>query len=434
MFDRIQDYITTYGEPSSEKIARSVPYGQWDHVFAVPSMGESSLATRFLDSVERVARASKRRLLVLFFINAREGTDRHFQDNQATLEIIRARYGNARLVCTDPPTYFVSGEGVDIVVPYFNEEPHLIPFKEGIGLVRKLINDTAAWLCSTNVVTSGWIHNTDVDVELPSDYLGIYESPGDYCAIIHPYRHLPAGDPNSAKWPILQTYEIWLRYYYLGLKHAGSPYAMHTLGSTISVSAEAYAKVRGVPKRQAGEDFYWLNKLRKVGEIRYERDVGPLNIIERESTRVPFGTGATLAKTHSISEFHFLDPRNFDVLETLLRCMDDFLMGDGQFSVSDVLSVMPIDAELKSVLGSVFTKMGFDDACKRISRSAGDRIRRKNFVDWFDAFKTLKFVHALRDNVFPNVFYRDALTAARFISLDENWSDKQILTLLQTIS
>ena len=48
------------------------------------------------------------------------------------------------------------------------------------------------------------------------------------------------------------------------MKYARSPYAFHTIGSTMAVSANHYAKVRGFPKREAGEDFYLLNKLAKV--------------------------------------------------------------------------------------------------------------------------------------------------------------------------
>ncbi|GIR63469.1 MAG: hypothetical protein CM15mP68_1350 [Pseudomonadota bacterium] len=47
----------------------------------------------------------------------------------------------------------------------------------------------------------------------------------------------------------------------------GSAYAYPTLGSTISVHAQSYARVRGYPKRNAGEDFYLLNKLNKLHPV-----------------------------------------------------------------------------------------------------------------------------------------------------------------------
>ena len=54
------------------------------------------------------------------------------------------------------------------------------------------------------------------------------------------------------------------RYFQRGLAWARSPYAFHTVGSTMVVHALCYAQVRGVPRRRAGEDFYLLGKLSKL--------------------------------------------------------------------------------------------------------------------------------------------------------------------------
>ena len=62
-------------------------------------------------------------------------------------------------------------------------------------------------------------------------------------------------------------YELRLHHYVLGLEYAGSPYAYHTLGSCLAVKADAYAQVRGFPKRAGAEDFYLLNKLAKLGAM-----------------------------------------------------------------------------------------------------------------------------------------------------------------------
>jgi hypothetical protein len=40
--------------------------------------------------------------------------------------------------------------------------------------------------------------------------------------------------------------------------------------------------------------------------------------------------------------------------------------------------------------------------------------RRRRVHSWFDAFRTLKFVHAVRDRCFPNVPWREALRDAPF--------------------
>src|SRR5690606_17786041 len=96
-------------------------------------------------------------------------------------------------------------------------------------------------------------------------------------------------------WHALVLYEISLRSYEYGLAYAGSPYAFQTLGSTLALNPAAYAKVRGFPKRLAGEDFYILNKLIKIGPI-YLRNDRCLQIKDRPSQRVPFGTGTSVFK------------------------------------------------------------------------------------------------------------------------------------------
>src|SRR5690606_34259480 len=90
-------------------------------------------------------------------------------------------------------------------------------------------------------------------------------------------------------------------YHARGLAWCGSPYAFHTIGSTMACTARAYAPVAGMPKRTAGEDFYFLDKLAKAGPIE------PMNgtVVQcspRASHRVPFGTGRRMSQLLSIPD------------------------------------------------------------------------------------------------------------------------------------
>ncbi len=131
------------------------------------------------------------------------------------------------------------------------------------------------------------------------------------------YEHqMPADRVRQAA---ICRYEIFLRYWVLGLQFAQSPYAFHSIGSTIVTTDEGYLAVRGMNRREAGEDFYFLNKLAKAGPLRRIREtrVYPSG---RLSARVPFGTGAAVAKMVSGSSGDFLlyDPRVFVVLRAWL--------------------------------------------------------------------------------------------------------------------
>ena len=102
---------------------------------------------------------------------------------------------------------------------------------------------------------------------LPRDYFDrASKVPRNHAsALVYPFIH--RGEEDVALARAIQLYEISLRYYVLGLASAGSPYAHHTVGSTLAVDAISYAKVRGVPKRTAAEDFYLLGKLAKIGKV-----------------------------------------------------------------------------------------------------------------------------------------------------------------------
>ena len=86
----------------------------------------------------------------------------------------------------------------------------------------------------------------------------------------------------------IQYYGHYLNNHVDNLKCIGSPYAFHTIGSTIAINADFYASTR-LSKLAAGEDFYILNKLAKIGEI---KTLGaPIILSGRISNRTPFGTG-----------------------------------------------------------------------------------------------------------------------------------------------
>ena len=89
---------------------------------------------------------------------------------------------------------------------------------------------------------------------------------------------------------------------------------------------EAYAAVRGMPKREAAEDFYLLNKIAKQGPVVRPR-LDPIRIAQRTSTRVPFGTGAATGKISNQlregTEFCMYCPESFSLLRDLLEALED---------------------------------------------------------------------------------------------------------------
>ncbi len=163
----------------------------------------------------------------------------------------------------------------------------------GVGWARKWtmdrINEVAA---GDDVLVS-----MDADTHYPPDYLDSIEASfdchPDAVALANPYRHPLSGDEQLDR--ALLRYEIYMRYYAINLWRIGSPYSFTALGSAMACPIRSYRKVGGLSPKTAGEDFYFLQKLRKSGWIlQYNRvKVLPSG---RQSERVAFGTGPALRK------------------------------------------------------------------------------------------------------------------------------------------
>lgn len=183
--------------------------------------------------------------------------------------------------------------------PYIIEGvPHKIA---GVGNARKVGMDEAVWRFATIENLRGVIVSLDADCLVAEDYFTeIYSR--FYCAKDHPnactlqFRH-NFDEKLYSKQEIdaCRRYEMYLRYFRLAQKVAGIPQCLHTIGSCLAVTAETYARMGGMARRQAGEDFYFLQKLAlqsKVASV----DKPIVFPSPSVSERVPFGTGRSVKK------------------------------------------------------------------------------------------------------------------------------------------
>ena len=154
--------------------------------------------------------------------------------------------------------------------------------KQGVGIARHHGMNILCELYDEGLLRYPYFWSTDGDARFSADYLA--EVPPHLGLAICPYIHKPAREG-------LQIYELGLRYYTLGLLHAKAPNPLPTIGSLIVIHREAYKKSHGFPDRMAGEDFYLINKASKITTFGFLGDRHPVQLIDRESDRVPFGTG-----------------------------------------------------------------------------------------------------------------------------------------------
>lgn len=281
-----------------------------------------------------------------------------------------------------------------------------LPHKQGVGLARKIGGDIALACIAAQTIQTPWIHCSDGDVQLPEDYFAIPNFGSDVAVAIYPFRHHPHH-------PDILQYEISLRYYVLGLAQAGSPYAFQTIGSLLKINAEHYAKVRGFPKRQAAEDFYMLNKLAKTGQvIRLKQPTVILS--SRASHRVPFGTGAAMVKLSQDPGFHLYHPQIFGELQRWLA-LDQRLWQElrphARSNVNMNLQAWWQQKNLKPSLLDTLLHLKVDQALNQAFQQCQDFPHFQFYLRvWFDAFRTLKFIHYQREHYWPSLPILDAIT------------------------
>jgi hypothetical protein len=227
-------------------------------------------------------------------------------------------------------------------------------------------------------------------------------------AVVHPFWHEPGDSVGMDAATAL--YELRLRYYVAGLAGAGSPYAFHSVGSTLGVHAVHYARVRGFPRRLAGEDFYLLNKLAKVSSV-YVLGGAPIALRSRVSERTPHGTGsaaARLAELDRLEDALFYHPRIFTVLGDWLRAAGEFARRPEVGGVRRALE--RAGGDLAPVTLACLSDLGAFAALARAGAQYRDPAGRLAAVHtWFDGFRTLKLVHALRARALESVPFRTAL-------------------------
>ncbi len=165
--------------------------------------------------------------------------------------------------------------------------------KGGVGMARKVALD----FISGKAEEDALMVSMDADTDYPRDYLNsiisTFEEHPNYYGLSLPYYHPLTGKVDVDR--LILRYEIYMRYYALNMIRISNPYRFTALGSAMAFPAWAYRKAGGLTPVKSGEDFYFLQKLVKVGGIGYTADTQAYPSA-RFSDRVLFGTGPALIK------------------------------------------------------------------------------------------------------------------------------------------
>lgn len=278
--------------------------------------------------------------------------------------------------------------------------------KMGVGEARRIGLDYALAVLCRNDLPDGLLISLDADTTVARNYLqGIREhfAAHDSGAAVVAYAHPVPDDPHHREAILL--YELFLRYHELGLRAAGSPYALPTIGSTIVVRGGAYVAAGGMNRKQAGEDFYFVQQLVKTGSVT-RIDTTTVFPSPRASDRVPFGTGVGVGRFLAgdgglRTAYH---PEGYLVLGAWLALVQDRLDAPAAELLEGGAAVAP-------QLGTFLMQQGFEGVWPKLQHNAPDLPGlAAQFHRWFDGFKSLKLIHHLRDHGFPPMPLEEAVT------------------------
>jgi len=246
----------------------------------------------------------------------------------------------------------------------------------GVGWARKTAMDYASSKASEDDI----LFSMDADTFYPPDYLqatteNLLENP-EAMGVAIPYYHPLPGNQNAAR--TMLRYEIYMRHYALNMWRIDSPYKFTALGSAMAVPVWAYRKVSGITPKKAGEDFYFLQKLRKSGGLLYYNPVKAFPE-GRYSDRVIFGTGPAMIKgaKGDWDSYPIYHPDLFDRIRMIYKAFEEYYH-------------YPDDKKVPEPLKTEFDNLEWMDKLKQNSKSKEEFVKKCHIR--FDGLRILQFL------------------------------------------
>jgi len=258
--------------------------------------------------------------------------------------------------------------------------------KYGVGWARKTLMDEINSLADPDDIIISLDADTTFNKEYFSSIIESFNRQPDKIGMAVPYYHKLTEDDilNRA----MLHYEIYMRYYAINMWRIGNPYSFTALGSAIALPLWGYRKIGGISPNKSGEDFYFLQKLRKAGDLILwnNQKVFPAT---RYSDRVFFGTGPALIKgrKNDWSSYPIYHYSKFDIVKELYETFDDLYLKN-------------IDSHIIKFMESQFNTTELWQPLRENYKSRENFIRAcKNKIDGLRILQYLKASHKLGKNV-----------------------------------
>ncbi len=431
----VNKYLQKYAESgaidTAYRLQQLLPEKRWRYGVLIPICGESvDVPERvFADCFSETEKGLRHDVLVVICLNRPDEHPRADMLEKQNRHWLRAQKTQSvhAVTLSSAACWLAFANRPDMLVVIRNEannpQAAPLPRRQAVGLARKLAADTLLALIQARVIEEPWLFSTDADARLPQGYFQVLNtlSPAvaaslSFCHEANIQSKTQAGEQGQKLIQAQKYYTLRLHLYRKGLEQINPRYAWIPLGSTLVIAANAYAMVRGFPKRAAGEDFYLLNKLSKIGNVVTEEKRGGNDIREatwpciqlqtRDSDRVPFGTGpavrAIAAMEHPEETYGFYHPDIFPTLSLWRTRMRQWLASK-QYSRSPSLPDDVLTGKLHGLNAALCSALPVKQFVTRLhAQNIAATQRLRQFDEWLDAFRLLKAVHAA-ESLFPRL-------------------------------
>lgn len=407
----IENYLSKhplFGEDSSI----CDPSTQW--MVVVPVYREESYLFSMINSLLDCDPPMHQGELILVFNSSNADSDEVKELQKRTAQKVKEKYGSQPL----------SWVKIVIVEAYDLPRKHF-----GAGWARKIGMDLATYRFAVLDRPEGVILTLDADCLVKKNYFIAVEEwfspPQRQGAAIYFEHPTQGNDFPQEVYTGITKYELHLRYYLQALRYAGFPYAFHTMGSAMAVRAIAYARIGGMPRKQAGEDFYFLQKLIPLGGFG-EISTTAVFPSPRPSDRVIFGTGAAITghlkgTNQAETTYHLISFQDLKVFFDLYKELFT-LNSEGYESWTYNLS-----GPLRSfLLNSGF----FDDLDKLKTACSRQSVFEKRFFELFNAFKVVKYLNYIEEHFYDRMPVFDAaqqLLEVLGVNTDDFFTESELL-------
>lgn len=238
--------------------------------------------------------------------------------------------------------------------------------KRGVGWARKLAMDSASDLAQAEDL----IVSVDADTFYPAEYFeslsDLFSQNTHFTVHTNPYFHPLTG--SKAEDEAILRYEVYMRVYHINMMLIDHPYAFSALGSAMICTANQYRKMGGISPKLSGEDFYFIQHMRKNGPISHFNKI-KVYPQARFSNRVNFGTGPAMIKGDSgdWSSYPFYLPQQFQDIRKTYHSFAELFFNDIETPMTAFLQLLlKKDNPWRSLRRNFKTQEKFEQACMQL--------------------------------------------------------------------